>query len=116
MHLGRGIRSGEPSGLRSSVTTGGVWSDILMNSGGARSVSMICQPGARTHWHKHEGGQFIYTVSGEGWIQERGGELVTLSPGDVVWTEPGVEHWHGASKSCLVTQIMLHIGDVTWLK
>lgn len=116
MHVGRGIRSGQPSGLRSATNTGAVWSDILLNSAGARTISIMFPPGARTYWHSHEGGQFIYTVAGEGWIQERGGELVTLNPGDVVWTEPGVEHWHGASKSGLVTQIALHFGEVNWLK
>lgn len=115
MHVGRGIRNGQSSGLRSATNTGDVWSDILLNEGNARSISIMFPPGARTHWHKHAGGQFIYTVAGEGWIQERGGELVTLHPGDVVWTDPDVEHWHGASKTGLVTQIMLHFGDVDWI-
>ena len=116
MIIGRGIRAGEPSGLRSSTNTGDVWSDILMNAGNARCISIMFPPGARNYWHTHEGGQFIYTVAGEGWIQERGGEITILHPGDVVWTEPGVEHWHGASKTNLVTQIALHFGEVKWLK
>ena len=116
MHVGRGIRTGgQPSGLRSSTNTGNVWSDILVNAAGARAINIFFPPGARTYWHSHEGGQFIYTVSGEGWIKERGGELVILNPGDVVWTEPGVEHWHGASPSGLVIQLAVHFGDVKWL-
>lgn len=116
MHVGRGTRNGQPSGHPSATTTGAVRSDILLNAPGARSINIMFPPGARTHWHSHAGGQFIYTVAGEGWIQERGGELVVLNPGDVVWTEPNVEHWHGASKSGLVFQIMAHFGDVKWLK
>lgn len=114
MYHGKAIRNGEPSGLRSATNTGDVWSDILLNAGNARAINIMFPPGARTHWHTHEGGQFIYTVSGEGWIQERGGERVILNPGDVVWTEPGVEHWHGASETGLVTQIALHFGNVDW--
>ena len=72
------------------------------------------EKGARTHWHTHPGGQFIYTLQGRGWIQERGGERVVVGPGDVVWTEPGVEHWHGATDDNLVTQVILHFEDVQW--
>lgn len=115
MFVGRGIRGNERSGLRSANNSGGdVWSDILLNQGDARCISIMFAPGARTRWHTHVSGQFIYTVAGQGWIQERGGERVTLNPGDVVWAEPNIEHWHGASKHGLVTQIMLHFGDVEW--
>jgi len=116
MYVGRGIRTDQESGLRSANNTGDVWSDILLNAGGARAINIFFPPGARTRWHTHDGGQFIYTVSGQGWIRERGGELVVLNPGDAVWTDPGVEHWHGASASNLVVQVALHFGDVDWLK
>jgi len=75
---------------------------------------MFFAPGSRTHWHRHPGGQMLYTVSGEGWIQERGGEVVVMRPGDVVWTEPGVEHWHGATATAQLVQLVLHFGDVEW--
>jgi quercetin dioxygenase-like cupin family protein len=114
LFIGRGNRDGEPSGLRSSTTTGTVWSDIVLNEGDARAVNIFFAPCSRTHWHTHEGGQLLYTVAGEGWIRERGGELVTLGPGDVVWAEPGVEHWHGATDKGMVTQFLVHFGDVDW--
>ncbi|TDE15850.1 cupin domain-containing protein [Jiangella asiatica] len=114
MHVGRGRRDGQPSGLRSSTTTGQVWSDIVLDAEGTRAITIFFAPGSRTRWHSHPGGQLIYTVAGEGWIQERGGELVTVGPGDVVWTEPGVEHWHGATDTGLVTQLAVHFGDVDW--
>ncbi len=114
LHIGRGRRDGAPSGLRSATTTGQVWSDILLDSGGARANQMFFPAGGRTHWHTHPGGQMLYTIAGEGWIQERGGERVTLHPGDVVWTDPGVEHWHGATDTNLLVQLVLHFGDVEW--
>jgi|GEM_PF-3001849 len=114
MIIGRGQRNAQRSGRRDDTTTGGVWSDILLNQDGVRSANIMFPPGARTHWHRHPGGQFIYTLQGEGWIQERGGERVVVGPGDVVWTEGGVEHWHGATDTNLVTQVILHFEDVEW--
>lgn len=114
MYIGRGKRDGEPSGLRSSTTTGTVWSDIVLNGGNARANNMFFAPGARTRWHSHPGGQLLFTIAGEGWIQERGGERVALYPGDVVWTEPDVEHWHGATDTSMLTQFVAHFGDVEW--
>lgn len=32
-----------------------------------------------------------------GWVQEEGGKKLILQVGDVVWTPPGVRHWHGAT-------------------
>ncbi|MFI6229537.1 cupin domain-containing protein [Micromonospora echinospora] len=114
MIIGRGIPTDRVSAMRSATTTGQVWSDIVLAEGGTRALNMFFAPGSRTHWHRHPGGQMLYTVSGEGWIQERGGEVVVMRPGDVVWTEPGVEHWHGATASAQLIQLVLHFGDVEW--
>lgn len=114
MIIGRGQREGKPSGKRDETTTGGVWSDVLLNQDGVRSANIMFPPGGRTHWHTHPGGQFIYTLQGEGWVQERGGERVVVRPGDVVWTAPDVEHWHGATDTNLVTQVILHFDEVQW--
>lgn len=54
------------------------------------------EPGARTHWHKHSGGQILLVTAGLGRYCERGGKIRVLRPGDVVRIAPGVEHWHGA--------------------
>lgn len=42
---------------------------------------------------------------GTGWVQEEGGRKREIKPGDVIWTPPGVKHWHGAS----ATNSMSHI-------
>jgi Uncharacterized conserved protein, contains double-stranded beta-helix domain len=116
MIIGRndGPEKAGPSGLRSATCTGDVWSDIVFNSGGARAISIFFPPGGRNHWHTHEGGQFVHVLSGEGWIQERGSERVTVRAGDMIWTEPGVEHWHGATDSSLTFQVAVHFGEVEW--
>lgn len=53
--------------------------------------------GARSAWHTHPKGQTLYVTDGVGVIQKRGEEVKIIKPGDVIWTEPGEEHWHGAS-------------------
>jgi quercetin dioxygenase-like cupin family protein len=62
-------------------------------------------PGARSAWHTHPAGQILIVTSGTGWIQEEGGEKQEIKPGDVIWTPPGVKHWHGAT----ATNSMSHI-------
>jgi quercetin dioxygenase-like cupin family protein len=52
---------------------------------------------ARSAWHTHPGGQTLIVTSGTGWVQEWGGEKREIKPGDVIWTPPGVKHWHGAT-------------------
>ncbi|MCC6177207.1 MAG: cupin domain-containing protein [Chloroflexi bacterium] len=63
------------------------------------------EPGARSVWHTHPGGQILIVTAGTGWVQEEGGQKIEIKPGDVIWTPPGVKHWHGAS----ATNGMSHI-------
>ncbi len=55
------------------------------------------EPGSRTNWHVHAGRQVMYGVYGKGCLVEKQGESTVMEPGDVVYLEPGVAHWHGAS-------------------
>jgi len=64
-------------------------------------------PGARTAWHTHPLGQTLIVTAGVGWVQQQGGEKQEIRPGDVVWTPPGVKHWHGATATERLTQIAL---------
>ena len=50
-------------------------------------------------------GQILFVTSGAGWVQEEGGEKREVKPGDVIWTPPGVKHWHEAT----ATNSMSHI-------
>jgi quercetin dioxygenase-like cupin family protein len=63
------------------------------------------EPGARSAWHSHPAGQVLIVTSGSGWVQEEGGEKHVMRPGDVIWTPPGVKHWHGATATNGVAHI-----------
>lgn len=64
-------------------------------------------PGARSAWHTHPAGQMLVVTAGTGWVQEEGGEKRQIKAGDVVWTPPGVKHWHGATTESSMTHIAL---------
>ena len=64
-------------------------------------------PGARSAWHSHPAGQHLIVTSGVGWVQAWGGEKQEIRPGDVVWTPPGVKHWHGATSTNGMTHVAI---------
>lgn len=68
-------------------------------------ANVTFEPGARTNWHKHSGGQILLVLSGEGRYQEKGKEIQILKKGDVVRIPPDVEHWHGAAPDSWMTHI-----------
>lgn len=63
------------------------------------------EPGARTNWHRHPGGQVLLVTEGKGHYQERGKAVRIIQKGEVVKCPPGVEHWHGASPDTKLTHI-----------
>ena len=73
----------------------------------AAGASVTFQPGARTAWHSHPAGQTLIVTSGTGWVQQSGGPKQEIKAGDVVWTPPGVKHWHGATTSQAMTHIAI---------
>ncbi len=103
-----------PNGSRPSVRgpeqnfTGSVVVDPLFAANEHTHASgglVTFAPGARSAWHTHPAGQTLIVMSGTGWVQEEGGQKREIKPGDVVWSPPGVKHWHGAT----ATNSMSHI-------
>lgn len=70
------------------------------NDLGVPVANVTFEPGCRTHWHKHTGGQLLIVVGGVGYYQERGRAARRLVPGDIVEIPLNVEHWHGAAPDC----------------
>lgn len=90
--------------------TGNVRIDPLFDANDSAPFSaayVTFEPGARTAWHTHPTGQRLVVSAGVGLIQEWGGPIVEIRPGDVVWWAPGVKHWHGASPTTAMTHIAL---------
>lgn len=89
-----------------------VWHSSLAN--------VTFEPGARTNWHKHSGGQILLVLDGEGRYRERGGEMRILHKGDVVRIAPDVEHWHGAAPDAWMAHISVETNlpdnQTTWLE
>jgi quercetin dioxygenase-like cupin family protein len=72
-------------------------------------------PCARTAWHSHGLGQALHVTDGVGLVQPRGGEVLVIRPGDVIWTPPGEEHWHGAAPDQFMVHTAIWEGDgTTW--
>ncbi|MFJ4437020.1 cupin domain-containing protein [Streptomyces sp. NPDC088923] len=77
-------------------------------------------PGARTAWHHHPKGQTLYVTDGIGLVATRAGGVREIRPGDVVYIEPGEEHWHGATADRFMAHLAMQEADgdgevVTWL-
>jgi quercetin dioxygenase-like cupin family protein len=72
-------------------------------------------PGARTHWHQHAGGQFLYAIAGRGRVRSRGEAGHVLEPGDVIHVEPGEWHFHGGTPTAPVVHVAINGGgDAIW--
>lgn len=69
--------------------------------------SVTFEPGARSAWHTHPLGQTLIVTAGQGRVQQWGGDTQEIRQGDVVWTPPGVKHWHGATLTTSVTHIAI---------
>ena len=72
-------------------------------------------PGARTKWHIHEGGQIILVEEGVGRTQVKGGPVIELRAGQTTYAKPGVAHWHGAAPDQGATLFNVQRGMTTWL-
>lgn len=86
----------------------------------ASGASVTFEPGARTAWHTHPLGQTLIVTAGVGWVQQWGGQIQEIRPGDVVQIPPRVKHWHGATATTTMTHIAiqeaLNGSPVDWLK
>lgn len=80
---------------------------------GLTAIGVMFEPGARTDWHHHPGGQTLYVASGAGWVANTAGEAVRLSAGDVVSIPPGETHWHGATSDSYLMHLSLTTGGPT---
>jgi len=112
-----------PKGQKTTVNfTGDTWVQMLTTDAAnfdVMSYNVTFAPGSRTDWHSHPGGQILYCISGDGYYQEKGEDIIHLRKGDVVEIKPDVVHWHGAAPASefvhLGISTRLSTGPVKWL-
>ncbi|WP_104023095.1 (R)-mandelonitrile lyase [Gemmatirosa kalamazoonensis] len=84
------------------------------------AAAVAFEPGARSAWHTHPLGQLLVVTSGTGRVQQWGGAVEEIREGDVVWTPPGVKHWHGAAPNAAMTHTAIQEAvdgrNVDWLE
>jgi quercetin dioxygenase-like cupin family protein len=73
----------------------------------AAGVAVTFEPAARSAWHTHPAGQVLIVTAGVGRVQQWGAAVKEIRPGDVIWTPPGVKHWHGAAPATAMTHIAI---------
>ena len=94
--------------------TGEVYIDGIRNPDEQSAVGCAhvrFTPGARTAWHHHPKGQTLYVTDGIGYVARRGGDVQEIRPGDVVYIEPGEEHWHGATPDRFMAHVAIQEAD-----
>jgi quercetin dioxygenase-like cupin family protein len=114
MHVSHGRVTGKPSEQRTATFTGAVHMDPVLDTGKVVINTVIFTPGAHTYWHSHPGGQLLIVTAGRGIVANRSGDVHIVGIGDVVWTEPGEEHWHGACGDTLMTHTAVSHGTTQW--
>jgi 4-carboxymuconolactone decarboxylase len=114
----RGSRRGPEANFTGNVSVEALFpvnSPSRMSGG-----SVTFEPGARSAWHTHPLGQILIVTAGTGWVQQEGGEKQEIKPGDVIWTPPGVKHWHGATATNQLTHIAIQESldgkNVEWME
>lgn len=85
----------------------------LPEPGDINMTEVLFEPGARTDWHSHPGGQALYVVTGSGVVQNESGHTVRVGPGDVVYAPPGEVHWHGAGRDSFMVHFSVTAGGPT---
>lgn len=108
--------------ITSDNFTGTVYLNMLMDADSINPTTVgnvTFEPGARTKWHLHPGGQILLAIEGVGYYQEKGQEKKILRKGDVVKCPANVPHWHGASADTAFVQVAItnrHLGPTEWLQ
>lgn len=114
-----------PEGEKLSNTnfTGLVWLNYLSKTDTIYNVnigSVRFEPGSRTNWHYHKGGQILLITDGTGLYQEEGKAVKKIKKGDVIKCPPNIEHWHGATSDEGMTHVAIgtntNIGGAVWLR
>jgi quercetin dioxygenase-like cupin family protein len=89
---------------------------VLPAEDGVTVNAVTFTPHARTYWHRHDGGQVLIGLIGEGLVVTRSGERQAIKAGTIVHAAPGEEHWHGATSHSMMSHLAISMGGGAWLE
>lgn len=108
--------------LNSPNFSGKVWLNMMGPQDSTLHASygnVSFEPGARTNWHSHPGGQILFITEGKGFYQAKGQQAQMLEKGDYVEIPPNIVHWHGAAPDSefahIAVSLNTNIGGAVWL-
>jgi quercetin dioxygenase-like cupin family protein len=114
MAISHGRATGRGTQGPSVTFTGTVFLDPVLQAAGIAVNDVTFTPGARTFWHRHPGGQLLIVKAGRGVVVTRDGRAIPVEAGDVLWTPPGEDHWHGAGPDSLLAHTAISHGQTEW--
>jgi quercetin dioxygenase-like cupin family protein len=104
------INPSKASKAPDSIVTGEVYTSMVIAGDEEPKVRVgrvYFAPGARTAWHSHSGGEYLHVLDGTALVQEKDGEVRVLYAGETIYTEPNVEHWHGAAPDSFMVHLAI---------
>ena len=106
---------GDPETFTGAVARATVASD---KTGTPVNVYRVAfEVGARTHWHAHDGPQWLLVVEGRIRIQTLGDAPQEVEAGDAIVIPPGEKHWHGATPSGRGVHLAVNVNArTTWME
>jgi quercetin dioxygenase-like cupin family protein len=91
--------------------TGEVWLRSTLTTEDGTNLGVVhFSPTARTHWHRHPGGQFLFGLSGRGRVRSKRDISHVLEPGDVIHVGPDEWHFHGGTPETPLVQLAVNGG------
>jgi len=107
--------SGDPGTFTGTVARATLASD---KAGTPVNVYRVAfEAGARTHWHTHDGPQWLFVVEGRIRIQTLGEPFQEAEAGDAIVIQPGEKHWHGATDAAGGVHLAVNVNASTnWME
>jgi quercetin dioxygenase-like cupin family protein len=107
--------SGDQKTFTGTVTRTTLASDTVGTAVNVYRVEF--EPGARTHWHSHDGPQWLLVVEGRIRVQKLGEPATEVSAGDAIVIQPGEKHWHGATSTVRGVHLAVNVNAKTsWME
>ena len=107
--------AGDPKTFTGDVTRTTLAADTAGTSVNVYRVEF--EPGARTHWHTHDGPQWLLVIEGRIRVQKLGEAAADVVKGDAVVIQPGEKHWHGAPANARGVHLAVNVNaKTTWME